>query len=102
MTHGSTIEDILLREGYQVQYVTREKYPGSGSTTLCIASKAGMNYYAFKVSAPDHPDHHRRIRSISDSTPRMAKIVGPIEDVILSVEAKGQNLWAMETPRTQQ
>jgi hypothetical protein len=98
MTHSSTIEDILSPRGYQVQYVTREKYAGSDSTTLCIAIKGGVKYYAFKVCAPDHPDHHRRIQSIQDSCPRMAKIVGPIEDVVLSTEARGQNLWGMEVP----
>jgi RIO1 family len=93
---GSKIEDILSPQGYQVEYVTREKYPGSESTTICIATKDGVKHYAFKVCPPDHPDHHRRIQTIKDSTPRMAKIVGPIEDVVLSVEARGQNLWGMD------
>ncbi len=98
MTNGSDFESVLSPHGYQLQYVIREKYLGSASTTLCIATKGGVKHYAFKICAPDHPDHHRRIQSIPDTTPRIAKIVGPIEDMILSVEANGQNLWSMDTP----
>jgi hypothetical protein len=98
MTHGSTFEDILSPLGYQLEYITREKYPGSAVERLCIASRGSVKHYAFRISAPDHPDHHRRIQSIADSTPRVAAIVGPFEDIVLSVEAKGQNLWSMATP----
>jgi len=96
MDRGSKIEDILSPQGFQVQCVNREKYAGSDSTTICIAIKGGVKHYAFKVCPPDHPDHHRRIQTIQGSAPRMAKIVGPIEDVVLSVEARGQNLWEMD------
>ena len=97
MTHSQTIKEILSPQGYQVQYVTRPKYAGSDPTTLCIATKGDVNHYAFKVCDPDHPDHHRRIQRIQDSCARMAKIV-VIQDVVLSTEARGQNLWGMEIP----
>ena len=61
MNGSSKIEEILSPQGYQVEYVTREKYPGSESTTICIAIKDGVKHYVFKVCPPDHPDHHRRI-----------------------------------------
>jgi len=95
---NKTIADILGPLGYQIQYVTGEKYLGSEPATLTVATKDGVNYFAFKICAPDHPDHHRRIQSIQDPTPRMAKIVGPFEDVVLSSEVPGQNLWNMDVP----
>lgn len=96
--HPFRKNDVLSPLGYQVEFCTREKYFGSGQAEICIASKGGVKYYASKISLPDCSDHHRRIQRIQDSNPRMAKIVLPVEDVILSEEARGQNLWGMETP----
>jgi hypothetical protein len=93
MSNPSTIEEILAPHGYEIRYDTREKYRGSSPTKLCIAMKGGTNHYAFKISLPDSPDHHQRIQRIQEVCPRVAKMVGPIEDVILSVEAPGHNLW---------
>ena len=94
--NGSTIEDVLSPLGYQIQYVARPKYRGSALATLCVATKGGVRHYAFRIGAPDHPDHHRRIQCIEDVSPRMARVEVTAEGILLSVEARGQNLWEME------
>jgi Phosphotransferase enzyme family len=96
MSNSATIEDILSPHGYRVHYVTREKYRGSERTTLCIAEKGGARHYAFKICAPDDPDHHRRIQSIEDLSPRVARFYVTVEGIVLSVEAPGHNLWEIE------
>ncbi len=95
MSLDSNIEDILAPQGYEVQYISREKYRGSQPTTLCIAIKAGVRYYASKIAHPDHPDHHRRIQSL-DVSPRVARFFVTAEGIVLSEEAQGRNLWEIQ------
>jgi hypothetical protein len=94
-------EAILLPRGYEVTYRECRKYRGSVATKQCIAMKDGVRYFAFKVCPKvcphDHPDHYHRIQRIQASIPRMARMVGPIEDVVLLEEARGQLLWELET-----
>jgi hypothetical protein len=95
MAHDSTIRDILSPQGYEVQYVCREKYRGSERTMLCVATRDGTRHYASKIVHPDHPDHHRRIQGL-DASPRAANFFVTPEGIVLSVEASGQNLWETE------
>ena len=97
----ATIQEILSSEGYVVTTSLREKYRGAGSHQhVCIATKNSLTYYAFKVGTPacvhDHVDHYERIRTLQDSIPRMARMVGPFEDVVLLEAAHGQLLWDLD------
>jgi hypothetical protein len=89
-------EAILSPLGYEVTYKQCRRYRGSEPMKLCIAIKDGMKYFAFKICRPAYPNHFCRIRSIQDSIPHMARMVGPIEDVVLLQEAEGELLWEME------
>lgn len=90
---------ILSLHGYKVKYETRPKYRCSADTvTLCVALKDSVRYFAFRISAPDYVDHFRRLEKIQFSIPHMARMVGPIGDVVLLEAARGQLLWEMETP----
>jgi hypothetical protein len=100
-TMDATIQEILSLEGYVVTTSLREKYRGAGSHQhVCIATKNSVTYYAFKVGTPDcvhdHADHYERIRTLQDSIPRMARMVGPFEDVVLLEAAHGQLLWDLD------
>lgn len=96
-----TIQNVLSSEGYVVTTSLREKYRGAGRPQIvCIATKSGVTHYAFKVRTPDcvhdHADHYQRIRTIQDSIPRMARMVGPFEDVVLLEAAHGHLLWDLD------
>jgi hypothetical protein len=96
--HPVRTNDVLTPLGYQVDYFTREKYRGAPPAELCIATKNGVRHFVSRINTPDYADHHRRIRHLQGSMPHAARIVGPIENFILSVEARGQSLWSMEVP----
>jgi len=96
MSPDLRIKEVLSPWGYSVHYEERPKYLGSDLTILYLATKGGVRHYARRISHPEQPDHYRRIAKIEDFTPRMARIIGPIEDVVLSVEAPGEKLWEME------
>lgn len=91
-------EAVLSAEGYEIKYEEGEKYRGSGAKKHrnCIATKGGVRYFAFRISPPDHPRHHQRIQSIQGSIPHMARMLEPIQDVVLLEEAHGTNLWHMK------
>jgi hypothetical protein len=96
-----TIQNVLSSEGYVVTTSLREKYRGAGRPQdVCTATKNGVTYYAFKVRTSDcihdHADHYQRIRTIQDSIPRMARMVGPLEDVVLLEAAQGDLLWDLD------
>jgi hypothetical protein len=96
MDNAASIESLLSQQGYQVQFVTREKYRGSGPATLCIAVKGAVRHYAAGICAPDCPEHHRRIQTIEDVSRRMARFEVTPQGILLSMEARGQNLWEIE------
>jgi hypothetical protein len=96
-----TIQNVLSLEGYVVTTSLREKYRGAGRPqNVCTATKSGVTYYAFKVRTSDcihdRADHYQRIRTIQDSIPRMARMVGPFEDVVLLEAAHGHLLWDLD------
>ena len=96
-----TIQNVLSSEGYVVTTSLREKYRGAGRPQdVCTATKNGVTYYAFNVRTSDcihdHADHYQRIRTIQDSIPRMARMVGPFEDVVLLEAAQGDLLWNLD------
>jgi hypothetical protein len=96
-----TIQNVLSSEGYVVTTSLREKYRGAGRPqNVCTATKSGVTYYAFKVRTSDcihdRADHYQRIRTIQDSIPRMARMVGPFEDVVLLEAAHGHLLWDLD------
>ena len=78
-------------------YQCRPKYRGAGSVKVCIATKNTVNYYATRIPPPDTPGHHCRIVNIQNSIPRMARLVGPFDDVILAEEATGTSLWDLDS-----
>jgi hypothetical protein len=95
------IQNVLSSEGYVVTTSLREKYRGAGRPQdVCTATKNGVTYYAFNVRTSDcihdHADHYQRIRTIQDSIPRMARMVGPFEDVVLLEAAQGDLLWDLD------
>ena len=93
---GTTIEECLSQQGYDVSVFRRAKYAGAEPTLQYTATRDGVRYFAFKISGPDSPDHYERIRSIQDSIPHMAKMVGPIGDIVLLEEAHGHSLWDLD------
>ncbi len=97
----ATIQDVISRRGYVVTTSLREKYRGAGRPqSVCTATKGGVTYYAFKVGTPDcvhdHADHYQRIQAIQDSIPRMARMVGPFEDVVLLEAAHGDLIFNLD------
>src|ERR1700730_8925526 len=88
---------ILSAYGYQARYEERPKERGSDASRHCIALKGGLEHFAFRVCPPDHPDHYQRIRSVQDSIPNMARMVGPVEDVDLLERASGEKRWEMDS-----
>jgi Phosphotransferase enzyme family len=90
-------KSILSPLGYEVAYKDIRKHRGSDAMLrTCFAIKGGVKYYAFKICGHDNPDHYRRIQSIQASIPRMVRMEGPIEDVVLLEEARGEILWEVE------
>jgi hypothetical protein len=90
-------ESILSPRGYEATYEEIKKHRGSDTTwRKCTAIKDGVKYFAFKICEHDTPDRYRRIQSIQVSIPRMARMEGPIENVVLLEEARGSLLWEME------
>jgi hypothetical protein len=90
-------ESILSAKGYEVRYEELPKESGSVASKHCIAIKDGVEHFAFTICDPEYPDHYRRIESLQGSIPRMARMVGPIEDVVLLEKAHGIKLWEMDT-----
>jgi hypothetical protein len=90
------MEPTLLAYGYEIRCEELPKERGSSAATKhCIAIKGGVEHFAFVVRYPDHPDHYRRIQRIQGSIPHMARMVGPMEDIVLLERAHGQKLWEM-------
>jgi hypothetical protein len=90
-------ESILSPRGYEVTYETRQTR-GAGEKRVCVAIKDGVRHFAFKIChecPDDRPDHYQHIQSIQNSIPHMARMVGPIGDVVLLEEARGEMLWHM-------
>jgi hypothetical protein len=90
-------ESILSPRGYDVTYETRLTR-GTGAKRVCVAIKDGVMHFAFKIRhecPDDHPDHYQHIQSIQTSIPHMARMVGPIGDVVLLEAARGEMLWHM-------
>ena len=84
--------------GNIVAYETRQTR-GAGVKRVCIAVKDGVRHFAFKICdkcPDDNPDHYQRIESIQTTIPHMARMVGPIEDIVLLEEARGILLWHLE------
>ena len=90
-------KSTLSSYGYQARYEERPKERGSDASRHCIAIKGGLEHFAFRVCPPDHPDHYQRIRSVQDSIPHMARMVGPFDDIVLLERASGEKLWEMDT-----
>ena len=90
-------EAVLVRHGYVVRYEINEKYRSAEKVRSCIAERNGVRCFAFKIFHPDRPEHYDRIQKIQASIVRMARMVGPIDDVVLLEDARGQMLWEMET-----
>jgi Phosphotransferase enzyme family len=87
---------VLSAQGFVVRYDVLPRDRGAPGSTHCIATKDGIKYFAFTILPPEHPDHHKRIASIQESIPHMARIVGPFDDVVLLEKAPGQKLWEMD------
>ncbi len=90
-------ESILSQRGYEVRYETRYTR-GAGAKRVCIAIKDGVRSFAFRIGheCPDDcPDHYQHIQNIQTSIPHMARMVGPIRDVVLLEAARGEMLWHM-------
>jgi hypothetical protein len=91
------LKSILSAAGYEVRCETIAKERGSEGTQHFIAMKNGVEHFAFQLCSPDDdPGHYRRIQSVQSTIPHMAKMVGPIEDVILLERARGKKLWELE------
>ena len=83
-------DSILIANGYQARYERREKCRGLGNTTVCHASKDGVDYYAFR-----DPGHYMRIMAVQDSIPNMAKFSAMVQDVALIEMVRGKVLWEL-------
>jgi hypothetical protein len=96
------LESILSSKGYEVRCEELRKERGSDASKHWIATKGGVEHFAFKIGGPDcahdRPDHYRRIRSIQDSIPRMARMIGPFEDIVLleRCHPHARKLWEMD------
>jgi len=90
-------ESILSPQGYEVTYETRQTR-GAGAKKVCVAIKGGVKHFAFRIGHEcpnDSADHYQRIQRIQNSIPHMARMVGPIGDIVLLEEARGEMLWHM-------
>jgi hypothetical protein len=93
---GTTIEECLAELGYSVSTFKRAKYPGAEPALHYTAARDGVKYFAFRIAAPDSPGHYERIERIQESIPHMARMVGPIGDIVLLEEAHGHLLWDLD------
>lgn len=90
-------KSILSSHGYQVRYEERPKERDCPASKHCIAIKGSVKYFAFTICHPANPDTYQRIQSVQDSIPHMARMVEPIEDIVLLEEASGEKIgrWTM-------
>jgi hypothetical protein len=84
-------DSILIANGYQARYEVREKCRGLGNTTVCRATKNGLEFYAFR-----DPGHYMRIMAVQNAIPHMAKFFAFVQDVALIERVRGQLLWDLD------
>ncbi len=83
---------LLTQYGYETRYENQLKYRGSSLVPICKARKDGNTYFPVR----DSSGHLRRLASVQNSIPHIARIAYVVEDVVLFEEACGRLLWEMD------
>lgn len=93
------IEEILRAHGYLPETTVRPSYRGSsaGPQPITRVTKEGFKGYAADASAAGMLEHLRRIESVQDQIPHVARIHEFVDTIVVIEEGTGTLLWELET-----